>query len=112
MTLSEYFAKNRYHAKYQIGDRVIGQWNKIPFVGTVGNDTLINEKEGPHVSIHVDLPIMFDNKLHNVIIVKHKDIKSLKEINLEGKDDRQSTNRKTSGKEPVLDSNKRVRKSR
>ena len=112
MTLSDYFAQNRYQAKYQIGDRVTGKWNKIPFVGTVGNDTLINEIEGPRVSIHVDLPVMFDNKLHNVIIVKHKDIKSLKEINLEDKDDRQSTNSKASSKKPVLDSNKRKRKSR
>jgi hypothetical protein len=112
MTLADYFAQNRYQAKYQIGDRVIGQWNKIPFVGTVGNDTLINEKEGPHVTIHVDLPIMFDNKLHNVIIVKHKDIKTLKEINLESKDDSKSTDSKTSSKKPVLDSNRRVRKSR
>ena len=112
MTLAEYFAQNRYQAKYQIGDRVIGEWNKIPFVGTVGNDTLINEIEGPRISIHLDLPVMFDNKLHNVIIVKHRNIRSLTEINLESKDDKQRTNSKASSKKSVLDSNERKRKSR
>ena len=52
MNLAEYFAKNRYVAKYAMGDRVIGKWNGIPFVGSVGNDT--------------------------VIFVKHKDIKPYK----------------------------------
>ena len=78
MTLAEYFKLNRYQAKYDIGDRVFGKWNKIPFVGSVGNDTLINETEGPRVSIHLDLPIKYKDKIHNIIIVKHKDIKPLK----------------------------------
>lgn len=79
-SLAEYFKANRYQSKYDIGDRVIGKWNKIPFVGTVGNDTLINELEGPRVSIHLDLPIKYKDNIHNVIFVKHKDIKPLKEI--------------------------------
>ena len=29
-----------YQPRYQIGDRVSGKWNKIPFVGSVGNDRL------------------------------------------------------------------------
>ncbi len=77
-SLAEYFAKNRYQAKYDIGDRVIGKWNKIPFVGTVGNDTEINEIEGPRISIHLDLPIKYKDKVYTVIIVKHKDIKPYK----------------------------------
>lgn len=77
-SLKEYFEKNRYKAKYDIGDRVFGKWNKIPFVGTVGNDTLVNEEEGPRVSIHLDLPIKYQDKTHSVIIVKHKDIKPYK----------------------------------
>lgn len=75
---AEYFEQNRYKAKYSIGDRVFGKWNKIPFVGTVGNDTLINENEGPRISIHLDLPIKYEDKIHTVIIVKHKDIKPYK----------------------------------
>ena len=78
MNLAEYFKLNRYQAKYDIGDRVIGKWNKIPFVGTVGNDTLINETEGPRISIHLDLPIKYQDKIYTVIIVKHKDIKIYK----------------------------------
>ena len=73
-SLAEYFKANRYQAKYDIGDRVKGKWNKIPFVGTVGNDTLINEEQGPRVSVHLDLPIKHDGKIYNVLFVKHKDI--------------------------------------
>ena len=78
MTLAEYFKANRYQAKYDIGDRVIGKWNKIPFVGSVGNDTLINEEEGPRITVHLDLPIKYQDKVYTVIIVKHKDIKAFK----------------------------------
>lgn len=78
MNLAEYFAMNRYQAKWQIGDRVTGKWNKIPFVGTVGNDTLINEIEGPRVSVHLDLPIKYKDKVHNFIITSPKDIKAYK----------------------------------
>ena len=77
-SLAEYFKLHRYQSVYYIGDRVIGKWNKIPFVGTVGNDTLINEIEGPCISVHLDLPIKFENTIHNVIIVKHKDVKYFK----------------------------------
>ena len=73
--LAEYFAANRYHGKYQIGDRVIGKWNKIPFVGTVGNDRLINELDGPEVTVHLDLPIMYKDQIYKYLTVKHRDIK-------------------------------------
>jgi hypothetical protein len=74
-TLAEYFQANRYMGKYSIGDRVIGKWNSIPFVGTVGNDTLVNEVEGPRISVHLDLPIKYKDVMYRVIIVKHKDVK-------------------------------------
>ena len=77
---TDYFNKIGYKPKYWIGDRVFGYWNKIPFVGSVGNDTLINETEGPRISIHLDLPIKFKEAIHNIIIVKHKDIRRLLEI--------------------------------
>ena len=75
--LTDYFNKVCYKAKYNIGDRVFGHWNKIPFIGSVGNDTLVNESEGPRISIHLDLPIVHQGQLRTVIIVKHKDIKKL-----------------------------------
>jgi hypothetical protein len=77
---TDYFERIGYKPKYWIGDRVFGKWNKIPFIGTVGNDTLINEIEGPRISIHLDLPIKFNKVVHNFIIVKHKDIKKLVEF--------------------------------
>ena len=73
-SLTDYFNQKAYQPKYFIGDRVKGKWNKIPFVGTVGNDTLVSEIEGPRISVHLDLPIQYDGKVHTVIIVKHKDI--------------------------------------
>jgi hypothetical protein len=76
---TDYFNKIGYKHTYDIGDRVYGKWRKIPFVGTVGNDRLVNLIDGPEITIHLDLPIRIDNYNHYVIIVKHKDIKRLKE---------------------------------
>jgi len=77
---TDYFERIGYKPKYFIGDRVSGKWNKIPFTGTVGNDRLINNIDGPEITVHLDLPIKYESKLHNFIIVKHKDIKPLKEL--------------------------------
>jgi len=79
-SLTAYFEKDAYQPKYFLGDRVFGRWNKIPFIGSVGNDTVISLIEGPRISILLDLPIKFNDRIHNVIIVKHKDIKPLIEF--------------------------------
>ena len=79
-SIKDYFDSICYKSKYDIGDRVTGIWNNIPFVGTVGNDTQQNPTDGPYVTVHLDLPIMFDKQVKNVIIVKHKQIKRLKLI--------------------------------
>lgn len=76
---AEYFEKHRPKPVWHIGDRVSGKWNKIPFIGSVGNDNMINETEGPRVSIHLDLPIKYKDKVYTVIFVKQKDIKRLVE---------------------------------
>lgn len=75
--LAEYFAKNRYQGKWQFGDRVFGRWNKIPFIGSVGTDSVVSELEGPRVTVTVDLPILYKGQKHSVIVVKPKDIKKL-----------------------------------
>ena len=75
---AEYFARTGYRATYQIGDRVRGRWNRIPITGTVGNDRLINNTDGPEVTVHLDLPVQYQNKMHQYVVVKHKDIKLLK----------------------------------
>jgi hypothetical protein len=77
VSLADYFAANRYKAVYSIGDRVYGKFNKIPFVGSVGNDTEISIETGPQVSIHLDLPIKIDGEYRSHIIVQHKDIKQI-----------------------------------
>jgi len=76
---TEYFDSIGYRPTYWIGDRVFGRWNKIPFVGSVGNDTVI-DNTGPRISIHLDLPIKFEDQIHNIIVVRHKDISKLKEF--------------------------------
>jgi len=73
---TDYFERIGYKPEYFLGDRVFGKWNKIPFIGTVGNDTVINNT-GARITIHLDLPIKFDSKVHNIIVVKHEDIKLL-----------------------------------
>ncbi len=73
---TDYFNRVGYQPIWYIGDRVFGHWNKIPFVGSVGNDTVI-DNTGPRITIHLDLPIPFEQKIHRIIVVRHKDIKKL-----------------------------------
>ena len=77
-SLTDYFAKQAYKPTWTIGDRVQGTWNKIPFRGTVGNDTVISEIEGPRVTVHLDLPIRYKDKNYSIIIVKPKDLKEFR----------------------------------
>lgn len=78
-TQTDYFNRIGYKHTYDLGDRVEGKWNDIPFVGSVGNDRLVNEDDGPEITIHLDLPIMYEGVIRRIIIVKHKDIKRRKE---------------------------------
>jgi hypothetical protein len=42
---------------------VFGHYDNIPFVGTVGNDRLINEIDGPEITVHLDLPIKHQDQI-------------------------------------------------
>ena len=75
---TDYFNRIGYTGQYQIGDRVFGKWDKIPFVGSVGNDRNIGN--GPEVTIHLDLPMRQNGKTHHILVVKHRDIRLLKEL--------------------------------
>lgn len=75
--LAEYFERQAYQPVYYIGDRVRGRWNGIPFVGTVGNDTVISPVEGPRISVFVDLPIKYNQQWRSVITVDHSQIEPL-----------------------------------
>lgn len=75
---AEYFERVCYKPTWFIGDRVSGKYKKIPFIGTVGNDTLVSLEEGPRVSVFLDLPMKIDNEYRSIIIVKPKDLKRLK----------------------------------
>lgn len=81
-SLAEYFAANRPKPKYQIGERVFGKYNGVPFVGTVGCDNMVNETIGPMVTIFLDLPLKDQTTVHTTFIkVQYKDIKQrLKEF--------------------------------
>ena len=77
-TLAEYFAANRPKTKYAFGDRVEGTYKKIPYVGTAYTDNMVNESEGPMVSIHLDLPMKVGAEWHTIIRVNYKDIRGLR----------------------------------
>ena len=72
---AEYFERIAYKPKYQIGDRVFGFYEKIPFVGSVGNDRYVSDITGPEITVHLDLPMKTNIGVRSIIIVKHKDIK-------------------------------------
>lgn len=74
MNQTEYFQKIGYRAVYNLGDRVRGKFNGIPFSGSIGNDTLKDTETGPYLTIHPDLPVMYNGKIHNILIVKHSSI--------------------------------------
>lgn len=79
MNLAEYFALHRPTARYHIGDRVEGQYQGVPYVGTVGSDVMRNETEGSMVTVHLDLPLRTKETTHmNFIRVSYKDIKGLR----------------------------------
>ena len=74
--LAEYFTANRPKPRYQIGDRVQGVYQGVPFVGTVGCDNMVNEELGQMVTVFVDLPLKTKDCVHHTFIkVKYKDIK-------------------------------------
>lgn len=80
-TVEEYFAENRPAPKYHPGDRVIGKYHGVPFVGTVGGDTLINFTVGSVVTVFLDLPFKYKNEWYETFVnVKYKDIKKISKI--------------------------------
>ena len=48
--MAEYFEKNRYKGSYEFGERVFGYYNKIPFIGSVGSDSVVSELIGPQIT--------------------------------------------------------------
>ena len=48
-------------------------------MGTVGNDrNKVGDENNPEIVVHLDLPILLEETIYYVIIVKHKDVKPLK----------------------------------
>ena len=81
--LTLYFERRAYQPTWFLGDRVTGKWNKIPFVGKVGVDNILTTDQKSRVVIILDLPLRHNNKYFNTITVTHKDIKLLKNPDLE-----------------------------
>lgn len=75
-----YFQKNRPNPKWFLGDRVSGKYNKIIFVGTVLNDSVMTEDMTPRVSVYLDLPLKIDQQYKNIITVEQKNLKKLKNL--------------------------------
>lgn len=71
---AEYFAArdaNNPKPRYVYGDRVFGRWHKIPFIASV-----IRE-EDKIVLVQTDLPLTYDNAIHNILKVSRNDVKHL-----------------------------------
>jgi surface antigen len=76
-SLADYFEKNRYQPKFEFMARVTGMYGKIRWVGSVGNDTVISELNGPELHIHLDLPLKIDGTYTYVLVCKHKGVTRL-----------------------------------
>lgn len=74
---AEYFKKVTYKPKFFIGDRVIGKYQKLPFIGTVANDFLTDPEIGPKVIVFLDLPLKTKSGVLTMITVKPRDIQKL-----------------------------------
>lgn len=98
----DYFDKVCYKPTWFIGDRVYGKYQKVPFSGTVGNDSLVDPDQGPRVSVFLDLPINVDKEYKNIIIVKPKELKRLKSL-----DDIEPLKLKQAGSIPARRTNKK-----
>jgi hypothetical protein len=71
---AEYFAArdaDKSKPKYVRGDRVFGRWNQIPFIASV-----IRE-EDKNILVQTDLPITYNNAIHNILKVSRNDVKRL-----------------------------------
>lgn len=55
-----------------------GKFRGVPFMGTVGNDRIVNEETGSMVSVHLYLPMKIDNGFVNVINVSQSSLKVTK----------------------------------
>lgn len=75
MKIAEWFAQERYQGIYQIGDRVEGRFNGIPFVGSVGTDSIRYDGEEPHVTVTLDLPLRFESTIYRVLRVPTASVK-------------------------------------
>lgn len=75
MNVAEYFKKSRPAPKFSIGDRVFGKYNGILVRGSVGNDRMVSEEEGPVVTVHLDLPLVVDGKVRSILQFKQNELK-------------------------------------
>jgi hypothetical protein len=76
-SLADYFEKNRYKPVYEFMARVTGMHGKIRWIGSVGNDTVISDIDGPILHIHLDLPLKINGTYTYHLITKHKGVKRL-----------------------------------
>lgn len=98
-TMEKYFREHRTSARYNMGDRVRGLWNGIPFSGTVAVDHLVYEHIGNTVAVFLDLPIKVDGSVHTIISVQYNNIMDTGE--------KYDIKSKTNSKKSVLDTNRR-----
>lgn len=77
-TLTDYFDRIGHKPQWHIGDRVFGVWNDVPFIGSVGSESLVDPDFGPRVTVLLDLPIRLEDRNCNVVVMKPAQLKRLK----------------------------------
>lgn len=84
-SLTDYFKKKEYVPKYNLGDRVYGIHEGIPFTGSVYLDGRLYENQPPRVMIHLYLPIKVNDQYLSIISTTHDKIQPLVELDQIGK---------------------------
>lgn len=77
-TLTDYFEARATKPEYELGDRVYGHFQGILYIGTTGFARTVDLERGVEVPVLLDLPLKIDGKVYNLLLVKPKDIKRLK----------------------------------
>jgi hypothetical protein len=77
---TEWFLANRYMGPRQLGERVTGVFQGVRWVGSLGNDRVVSELEGPMVTITLDLPFRVNHQTYNILVIKSQEAHALVQI--------------------------------
>jgi hypothetical protein len=74
-SLAKYFAEHRPQPYWKGGERVIGRYKDMPFIGSVGYENMRNMDEGMMALVHLDLPLKDGDVWRTILRVKPRSLK-------------------------------------